>query len=209
MIWPLAVPTVILRFWFSLSPRGAIAGPEAGIFTGDFVIDNYFWLHRFQQPFRDWNQSTGGSAIECHIYGPPALLTEPDAVLLAKALLDVYRVWPSLRGTSIQQSIRRNAPTHSLFTVGLTDQHLGVETPWPGVYACGDWVRYTHPALYMERATITGIAAANCVLRATGKDEWPIQPADRPELLARGVERFWRWVRGRARAYNRRRSKNR
>ncbi|MEP7288526.1 MAG: FAD-dependent oxidoreductase [Chloroflexota bacterium] len=206
MTWALAVPTAVLRFWFSRAPRGAIARPEAGIFTGDFVLDNYFWLHRFQSPFTEWHAATGGSAIEAHIYGPPELLTEPDAVLLARGFLDLQRVWPELRGTVLQQSIRRNPATHSLFTIGQTDQQLGIETPWPQVWACGDWVRYAHPSLYMERATVTGIAAANGVLNSLSLEPYPILAADKPELLVRSLERLLRWIRRRARVYNRRRA---
>jgi carotenoid phi-ring synthase / carotenoid chi-ring synthase len=202
--WPLAVPTAVLRFWFSRTPRGASARPEAGIFTGDFVLDNYFWLHRIQQTFREWHETTGGSAIECHVYGPPQVLAEPDAVLLAKGLLDLQKVWPALRGSVITQSIRRNPATHTLFSVGEAGQHLGTETPWSDLWACGDWLRYPHGSLYMERATVTGIAAANAVLRMFRLEEWPIQPVDRPELLARGFERLLRWIRRGARAYNRR-----
>jgi isorenieratene synthase len=202
MHWPIAVPTAVVRFWFSQSPRGALAGPEAGIFTGDFVLDNYFWLHRFQEPFKSWNAATGGTAIESHIYGPPDVLKEPDASILARAVLDLYRTWPNLRGTVIHQTIRRNPPTHSLFSVGQTDQHLGVETGWEKLWSCGDWVRYPHPSLYMERAVTTGIAAANAALNTAGLETWPIREADKPEFLARGVERFWRWVRRNARKYN-------
>ncbi|HLY26676.1 MAG TPA: hypothetical protein VKQ72_10075, partial [Aggregatilineales bacterium] len=138
-----------------------------------------------------------------HVYGPPELLREPDAVLLARGLRDLTRVWPDLRGANMTQSIRRNEATHSLFSIGLTDRHLGVETPWPGLWACGDWVRYAHPSLYMERAVVTGIAAANGALEITGTAPWPILPADRPELLARTFERALHWIRARARAYNR------
>ncbi|MFN8419466.1 MAG: FAD-dependent oxidoreductase [Anaerolineae bacterium] len=204
--WSLAVPVAVLRYWFKRVPKGAISKPEAGIFTGQFVLDNYFWLHRFQQPFMDWHTATGGSAIECHIYGPPELLREPDAVLLARGLQDITRVFPELRGTVITQSIRRNAATHSLFD-GNTERGLSVDTAWSamGLWACGDWVRYPHAALYMERAVVTGMAAANGVLRSRGLEEFPIRPVDPPELLARGVENAMRWVRRRARDYNRRR----
>jgi uncharacterized protein with NAD-binding domain and iron-sulfur cluster len=130
-------------------------------------------------------------------------------VLLAKGLLDIQRTWPNLRGTVIRQTIRRNPATHSLFSVGTTDQHLGVETPWCNVWACGDWVRYPHAALYMERATVTGIASANQVLRSLNLAEWPIHEADKPEPLARGFERLLRWVRRGARVYNRRRRRSR
>lgn len=203
MVWPLTVPSAVLRFWFSRQPRGGIARPEAGIFTGDFVLDNYFWLHRFQKPFVEWSRATGGSAIECHVYGPPELLVGPDAVLLARGLLDIQRVWPDLRNTMIMQSIRRNPATHSLFSAGGSAKHLGVETPWDGIWACGDWVRYPHPALYMERATVTGMATANGILSKKNQAVWPIRQPDRSELLARGIERFLGWVRSRARAYKR------
>lgn len=209
LIWPLAAPSGVVRYWFERAPRGAIAGPEAGIFTGSFLLDNFFWLQRFQEPFAAWHRVTGGSALESHVYGPPEALTEPDAVLLAKGLLDAQRVWPDLRGTVIQQSIRRNPPTHSLFSADEAGRHLDVETPWPGLWACGDWVRYAHPALFMERAAVTGIAAANGALSALGLDQWPIRSMDKPEALARGFERLLRWVRRRARAYNRGRGRTR
>ena len=40
-----------------------------------------------------------------------------------------------------------------------------------------------------------------------GIDPWSFLPADKPELLARGFERVLRWIRARARAYNRRSSR--
>jgi isorenieratene synthase len=200
--WPLAVPSAVLRYWFSSKPRGGSAGPEAGIFTGNFVLDNYFWLHRFQEPFAAWHKVTGGSAIECHIYGPPELLQEPDAVLLARGVQDIGRVWPELRSAVLTQSIRRNAATHSLFA-GDSGSGVAVQTPWANLWACGDWVRYPHGALYMERAVVTGMAAANGVLKARGLAVFPIRAVDPPEVLVRGLERALRWVRRRAQRYNR------
>jgi len=196
--WPLTIPTAVMRFWFSRTPRSAA---EAGIFTGNFAIDNFFWLHRFQTPFIDWHAATNGSAIEVHVYGPPELIREPDAALLARALLDLQRVWPELRGALLQQSIRRNPDTHTLFS--SDGELLAVQTPWSGLVACGDWVRYPHPSLYMERAVVTGIAAANAILLKFNQDQQPIQAADPPEMLARWLQNSLRWVRRRARAYKR------
>ena len=198
LTWPLVAPTAVMRFWFRQTPR---LPAEAGIFTGNFIIDNFFWLHRFQADFAAWHRATGGCAIEVHVYGPPEALAEPDAVLLARALLDLQRVWPDLRGTVIQQSIRRNPATHTLFSTARAQ--LGTRTPWNGITACGDWIRYPHPALYMERAVVTGIAAANAILAEGGEEEWTIRPADRPEPLVRAFEGVLRWIRRRARAYNR------
>ena len=60
--------TAVLRFWFDAKPRDT---SEAGIFTGDFVLDNFFWLDRIMEPYLSWSKASGGSAIEVHIYGPP------------------------------------------------------------------------------------------------------------------------------------------
>lgn len=193
LMWPMAIPTAVFRFWFKMVPR---VRAEAGICTGDFTIDNFFWLDRFQPAFRAWSEATGGSAVETHIYGPSETLSQPDAVLLARALLDVQRIWPELRGGMLAQSIRRNPPTHTLF--GTTGDSLAVETAWPGLTACGDWVRYPHPSLYMERAVVTGIAAANHVLAALGRDTWLIRQPDPPEYLSRVMQAGLHRVRRRA-----------
>ncbi|MHB8628853.1 MAG: FAD-dependent oxidoreductase [Aggregatilineales bacterium] len=190
LTWPLTIPTAVLRFWFKTAPH---VRAEAGICTGDFTIDNFFWLDRFQPEFSAWREATGGGVVETHIYGPSETLAQPDAVLLARALVDVQRIWPAVRGEMLAQSIRRNPATHTLF--GTAGSSLGVETAWPDMVACGDWVRFPHPSLYLERAVVTGIAAANRVLQAHNLDVWPIRAPDRPELLARAIQAALRRVR--------------
>jgi isorenieratene synthase len=187
LYWPRGMPTATIRLWFDREPNG---GAEAGILSGDFVLDNFFWLHGLQDPYVRWHRATGGSAIEAHIYGPPELLEEPDAVLLARAISDVQSAWPELRDHRIHQTLRRNPPVHTLFGVGPADRHLGPVTPWPGLYCCGDWVYHPAPAFFLERACATGIAAANEVLRAHGLSEWPLLAYPEPEPLAAWVERL-------------------
>ena len=169
---------------------GAPRGPEAGILSGDFIPDNFFWLHRIQDPHIRWHRATGGSAIEVHIYGPPQVLEEPDAVLTARAITDVQSAFPELRGHQIHHELRRNDPTHTLFGLGPADRHLGIETPWPDLFCCGDWVRHPSPAFFMERACVTGIEAANAVLRTRGLPVWSLLDYAPPELLAGGIERL-------------------
>lgn len=192
-LWfPNGVPTAIFRLWFKTKPK-PIA--EAGIFTGDFVMDNFFWLDRLQPAFSAWSQATGGSAIEMHIYGPPELLAQPDASLLAQVIVDVYRAFPELRGQLLHSVLQRNDAVHTLFSVGEPGQHLGIETSWPGLFACGDWVYHPAPALYLERAATTSIAAANAVLSSLGLEPWPILPHPKPEWLAGKLEQGLRRAR--------------
>jgi isorenieratene synthase len=192
LTYPTGVATAVARLWFDAAPH---FGPEAGIFTGDFILDNFFWLHRFQTDFALWHAATGGTALEAHVYGPPAVIEQLDAALLAQVLTDVHRAWPELRGHVVHHVLRRNAATHTLFKVGGGPDRLGTRTPWVNLFACGDWVRHPTPALFMERACVTGIDAANAVLQALGRQPWPLVPHARPELVAGLLERAFRGMR--------------
>lgn len=196
--WPRGMPTAIFRLWFDRTPR---AGPEAGIFSGAFTIDNFFWLHRLQDDYQAWHAATGGAAVESHIYGPPEVLSRPDAALAAEVIGDVQRAWPELRGTLRHWTMQRNPATHTLLRAGTATDLLGTETPWPGLFACGDWVRHPTPALYLERATVTGVAAANAVLQAAGLAPFPLPAAPAPEPLAGWIERLLRAGRRRLRRH--------
>ncbi|MBN1934316.1 MAG: FAD-dependent oxidoreductase, partial [Anaerolineae bacterium] len=143
LYWPRGMGTAVVRLWFDRAPEPC---PEAGVLSGAFILDNFFWLQRIQEPYVRWHRAVGGSAIEGHIYGPPELLAEPDAVLLAQSSAEMLSVFPELHGHVIHRAIQRNDPTHTLFGLGPAERHLGIETPWPGLFCCGDWVRHPSPS---------------------------------------------------------------
>lgn len=195
MSWPEGQPSAVVRMWFDTTPD-INAEAEGGMFGGEnYVLDNFFWVHRIQEAFRTWHEATGGSALECHIYGPPKLLAESDEAILTHAARDIQRAWPGLRGRLVHSHLQRNPSVHTLFGVGTTQEHLGVETPWPGLYACGDWVRHPAPALFLERATLTGLVAANAVRRDSGLPELALEPYAAPEPLAALAEAVLRTMR--------------
>jgi isorenieratene synthase len=204
LYWPRSMETAVARFWFTRPPR---SGPEGGIFTGEFVIDNYFWLHRLQDAYRRWHQATGGSALEVHFYGPSEVFLIPDAVLLAYARKDVLSAFPELKGCLLHETFQRNPATHTLFEVGPAGRHLGIQTPWPDLYCCGDWVSHPSPAFFLERACVTGIAAANAVLAAREQPAFPLLDYLPAEPLAGAMERGLRWARRRLRRGGRPRRK--
>ncbi|HMP39089.1 MAG TPA: FAD-dependent oxidoreductase [Roseiflexaceae bacterium] len=195
--FPAGVPTAIIRIWFATQPQ---RGPSSGIFSGDLLVDNFFWLDRLQDAYAAW-RTTGGSALEMHIYGPAEVLDRPDAVLLAQARVDARRAFPELAGHVVHTILQRNPATHTRFAVGATTEHLAVATPWPGILACGDWVAHPTPSLYLERAVTTGMAAANAVLVATGQPQVVIEDPPGPEplaaMIAAGMQRLRRRIRAR------------
>lgn len=189
--FPPALRCATARMWFDETPR---SGAPGGMFTGDFAIDNFFWLHRLHDEFFEWHETTGGSAIEVHFYATDAVLDRSDELLLITAVKEVQRAFPSLRGHYLHGAIRRNGRTQTKFLVP-TAQSLHVQTPWPGIFACGDWIGHPSPAFWMERSTVTGIEAANSVLREVGAEPWAIIPPRPPELPVRAISAGMRALR--------------
>ena len=195
--FPDAVQNATVRLWFDVSPRD---GTPGGMLTGDFLPDNFFWMHRLYDDFREWHNSTEGSAIEMHIYADNDVVGQPKNVLVIQCLDEVQRIFPNLKGHYVHGAVRLNTLDQTLLRIPTKDS-LHLNTPWPHLYACGDWIGYPTPSLWLERATTTGIAAANEVLLANGLEPYPILQPPPPEAPARvlgaGV-RFFRKTIGRA-----------
>jgi isorenieratene synthase len=194
LFFPYGLGHAVIRLWFDKQPR---KHPEAGMFSGDFVMHNFFWLDRIYDSYRAWSDETGGACIEVHVYGPDDVLRQTNAVLLTNVLTDFYRAFPELKGHLIKPHLQRNAATHTLPALGTRGTHLGIETPWQNFFCAGDWVRHESPAFFLERACVTGLEAANRVLALLGKDQFGIQTYPPPEPLAAWIERLM--VRGRRR----------
>jgi len=187
--FPRALSNVVIRLWFDKIPHREA---EAGIFSGDFIVHNYFWLDLINNSFRHWGKEKGGSVIEAHIYGPPEVLEQPEAVLLAQAIVDVQHAWPELRGNLIGQHLQINPETHTLPAVGPVERHLGTVTPWDGLFCAGDWVRHPSQAFFLERACVTGIEAANAVLTSRGLQSWLMIDCLPPEPFVGWIEKLMR-----------------
>lgn len=195
LFFPDGIPTAIIRAWFDRRPSSSVS--ESGMFSGDFLVHNFFWLDQLQEDYRTWAAATGGSAVELHIYGSPELLAEPDALLLARVDQDIRRAFPELTGQRRHIVLQRNPASHTLFGVGAAEQNLGIRSPWSDLYACGDWIYHDNPAMYLERATTTAMAAANAVLEDQGLEPFPILPHPDPEKLAGYLASRWQGVRKR------------
>ena len=185
LFFPHGLAHAVIRLWFDKEPR---KHPEAGIFSGDFVMHNFFWLDKIYETYRTWHDETGGSCIEVHVYGPENVLAQTGAMLLTNVLTDFYRAFPELKGHLIKPILQRNAATHTLPALGARGTHLGIETPWENLFCAGDWVRHETPAFFLERACVTGIEAANRVLSLSGKDIFELENYPPPEPLAGWIE---------------------
>ena len=194
LFFPHGLAHAVIRLWFDKEPR---KHPEAGIFSGDFIMHNFFWLDRIYESYRKWHEDTGGSCIEVHVYGPRDVLGQKDAVLVTNVLTDFYRAFPELKGHLIKPHLQRNESTHTLPALGTRGTHLGIETPWENLFCAGDWVWLKNPSFFLERACVTGIEAANRVLAKCGREMFELEPYPSPEPFAAWIERLM--IRGRKR----------
>jgi carotenoid phi-ring synthase / carotenoid chi-ring synthase len=104
--------------------------------------------------------------------------------LLVLATTEIQTAFPELRGSFVYGSVRRNSKVHTRFRVPTADS-LHVITPYANLYACGDWIGYEHPSLWMERATTTGIASANTILQKMNLEPYDVLHPPQPEWLVR------------------------
>jgi carotenoid phi-ring synthase / carotenoid chi-ring synthase len=175
---PTGIPSTIVRLWFNKDlPQDR---PSTGVFA-DACADNFFWLHRLQAQFRLWHNETGGSALECHLYGPKATesKTLTDAFLITRTTAIAERGWPTLKDSVVYAHVLRNPANHVAFGPGVMARLPTVQTQLSNVAMCGDWIACDTPILYLERAMITGTDAARHVCDAVGAQTSAI-----PEQLA-------------------------
>jgi carotenoid phi-ring synthase / carotenoid chi-ring synthase len=197
IIFPEGLYSSVVRMWFSKAPTDGVQG---GMLTGDFVPDNFFWLHRLYPDYALWHTETGGSVLEMHIYPKAQHAQLPDANLLILATSEAYTAFPELRGSFVYGAVRRNSKVHTQFRVP-TESSLHVKTPYENVFACGDWIGHDTPSLWMERATTTAIAAANEVLATHSQPLYDILYPPTPEMSVQvlgwflsKLRRFVAWI---------------
>ncbi len=161
---PEAVGSTVVRIWYTGAPGDDT--PWNGLFA-EGPMQNYFWLHRWMNPFDEWYRRTGGGVIEVHLYGAShreALELDDDAIL-KRVDRTVGWAWPQV-GLRLSGHVLRNPATHPLFAPGVLSGLPPIDPPIQGLSLCGDWIRCPEPVLYLERACVTGTLAAHRVAEA-------------------------------------------
>lgn len=166
----------VLRMRFAAragAPRWS--GPDSGVFAAEDLLDNFFALHTMQKEFAAMEDLF----LECHIGDCEHLGTLSDDDLYDRAIevLDAYFPGEGLAARLDRKRSRvlRHTDVFPLFAPGDHERTPTVSHPSrPNLMLAGDWVRTDDPdalCFFMERAAVTGIEAANAILRAEGMHE--------------------------------------
>jgi uncharacterized protein with NAD-binding domain and iron-sulfur cluster len=167
---------MVLRLNFrTAAAQSRWSGPDSGVFAADDLLDNFFALHTFQREFAARSELV----LECHIGDSERLASLDDASIYGESLRVLDRYFPSeelsARFDPAQSRLLRHDDVFSLFAPGDLARTPHVSSPRrPNLMFAGDWVRTDEPAhrsFFMERAAVTGIEAANAILRRKGLAE--------------------------------------
>ena len=173
------LPFAVWRLWLD-RPTADGRAPFAGT-AGFPLLDNISLFHLFEDESRAWADAHRGSVVELHAYAVPDGTAERE---LRRAMLDgLHRLYPETRAARpLDQAYlwRSDCPA---FAPGSRAGRPGVGTPHAGVYLAGDFVRMEQPSALMERAAVSGIAAANAILTAAGLPPEPVASVPRSGIL--------------------------
>ncbi len=172
------LPFAVLRLWVD---RMVDRPPFVGT-TGRGILDNISMYHTFEDESRRWANEHGGSVIELHAYAVPEGMGDNE---VRQALIaGMWDYYPETREANVLHErffIHNDCPA---FRVGSHATRPTVHTPYPGLALAGDFVRLPWPSALMERAAMSGFAAANTLMAPYGYPQEPIQTVRRRGLLA-------------------------
>jgi isorenieratene synthase len=164
---------IVMRMRFTArAGKPKWSGPDTGVFAADDLLDNFFALHTMQQEFA----AIDDLFLECHVGDCEHLssLEDDDVYDLAMKVLDAYFPDEAL-GARLDRKRSRMLRHVDVFPLFAPGDHARTPTvsdaSRPNLMLAGDWVRTDDPenvSFFMERAAVTGIEAANAILRAEG-----------------------------------------
>lgn len=168
-------PFAVWRLWVDC-PANPDRQPFVGT-SGLGILDNISLFERFEGESRRWAMQTGGSVVELHAYAvPPSMSEEEIKKDLWHQLLRVYPEFADAKVLDERYLLRQDCPS---FYTGDHPRRPGVVSGIRGLALAGDFVRTKFPSALMERATATGMMAANHLLsRWDGAPEpiWSVAP---------------------------------
>lgn len=154
---------VLRRFYERPAPKGV--SPFAGT-AGVGILDNISVYERFEDESCALTEKRGGSIIELHAYGLPRDMKE-DAVR-AELIEGFEGLHPEMRGAGVTDErflLRADCPA---FAPGSHALRPTVDTSFPDLALAGDYVKLPFASALMERATTSGMLAANLHLARFG-----------------------------------------
>ncbi len=174
-----APPFAVTRLW--LDRDVAPERPTFSAVSREPTLDSVTVYSRLERPSAQWAARTGGSVVELHSYA----CTAPDvATATARMRAELAALWPETAQAQVvhrQERMEATAPTFPPGGAGSRPVPAGEAR---GIRVAGDHVDTPFLTGLMERASATGVLAANDVLAEVGAGPEPIRGVPQRGLLA-------------------------
>lgn len=174
-----APPFAVTRLWLDRD-----VAPDRATFNAvsrEPTLDSVTVYSRLERPSAQWAARTGGSVVELHSYACDA----PDApTATARMRAELAALWPETADAGVahlQERLEATAPT---FPPGGAGTRPRVSGEARGIRVAGDHVDTPYLLGLMERASATGVLAANDVLAEVGAGPEEIRGVPQRGLLA-------------------------
>ena len=174
-----APPFAVTRLWYDRD-----VAPERPTFSAvsrEPTLDSITVYSRLERPSAQWAARTGGSVVELHSYA----CTAPDVdAATARMRAELAALWPETADAEVvhlQQRMEATAPTFPPGGAGSRPRPSGEAR---GIRVAGDHVETPFLTGLMERASASGVLAANDVLAEVGTGPEPIRAVPQRGLLA-------------------------
>lgn len=167
-----ADPFAVGRFWFDRDFEW-----EQSWFTslsGYALTDSITLYHRIQTQFKEWAAKTGGSVVELHAYCYKEKEFPTQATLLETFERELYEIVPELQGAAVLHRELVNQKNFSGYPPNSYGDRPVTQSEIPNLLYAGDWVKMPFPCGLMERATSSGLLAANAIIQKEGLKRRPI-----------------------------------
>ncbi|MGK7955541.1 MAG: FAD-dependent oxidoreductase [Crocosphaera sp.] len=187
------IDVLATRLWFD--KKVDIPLPSNACFGFDKTTGwTFFDLNSLHDEYKDLS----GSVIEVDFYHANQLLTMNDEQIIKKVHQDLTTCVPGFADANIIESrvIKvRQGVTH--FAPGSYQYLLPAKSPITNLYLSGDWVITNHGSWSQEKAYVTGLEAANLVIKKLGGNPTniiPVEP-DEPHIqLGRVINQNFRKI---------------
>lgn len=155
-----AIDVLAVRLWCDRRLR--IPRPSNACFGFDPTTGwTFFDLNTLHDEFRD----APGSVIEVDFYHANQLLPMDDEQILQKVRRDLSVCLPQFQDVEIvDYNIIRVPQGVTHFSPGSYQYLLSAKTNIPNLFMSGDWIINRHGSWSQEKAYVTGLEAANCVI---------------------------------------------
>lgn len=187
---------VVVRFWFQRGTR--TPGPQTIVLPFGKFADVYFDLGQI-----DGSYDGEGVVIELHSSDPGNNWSEQtDDQIVEGAFEDLRKLSASFQRSALVAAPNYEIRRHKeVFTLYAPNQHRfrpRAATPIPGLHLAGDWTQADSAVWMMERGVVSGLRAANGVLRAHQLPSVELLAAPDGNLVRRLARRIARTLLGRS-----------